>query len=136
MPPMFGAASAQTIGTARTLDITVQSAGQTLTVRAGDILRFSVSNSAGTGYTWHALDVDPEYLVLIDKTTAAPPTPKPGQAPVVGGPGPTVVYVYYVRKSLNLGSYSVTSPIIFANVPPGRSTGQDTRLVQFNLTSR
>ncbi|ULH16035.1 hypothetical protein MF271_05220 [Deinococcus sp. KNUC1210] len=55
---------------------------------------------------------------------------------MVGGPGPAVVYVYYVRKSLNLGSYSVTSPIIFASVPPGRSGEQNTRLVQFNLTSR
>ena len=131
-----GRVDAQKIGTARTLDLVVDGGGQNVAVNAGDLLRFSVSNSAGTGYTWHALDVDPDYLVLVDRVTAAPAAPKPGQPPRVGGPGPLVTYIYYVKKSLNLGSYSVTMPIIFANVAPGRSAGQETRLVQFNLTSK
>ena len=132
----ISAASAQTVNTTRTIDMTLSDAGQTLLVKAGDILRFTVSNPAGTGYTWHALDVDPDYLVLVDKTTAAAPARKPGQPPIVGGPGPGITYVYYVKKSLNLGGYTVTSPIIFTNVPPARSAGQALQSVQFNLTSK
>ena len=134
-----GSMSTHKPSAAHIFDLSAESSGQTLTVGPGDILRVSLGNSAGTGYSWHALEVDPIYLLLLDKAQAAPPTAaagKPGQPPVVGGPGPGTVYVYYVKKSLNLGSYTVSTPIMFVNVPPGRASGQSLPLVQFNLTSK
>ncbi|WP_425144845.1 protease inhibitor I42 family protein [Deinococcus sp.] len=129
------AASAQNIGMTHILDLTANDAGKVLNVNAGDLLRVSLDNSAGTGYTWRALEVDPAYLTLIDKASAAPAKPA-GKPPLVGGPGPLTIYTYYVRRSLNLGSYSVTTPLIFVNVPPGRGSGRSVALVQFDLTSK
>ncbi|WP_226991516.1 protease inhibitor I42 family protein [Deinococcus gobiensis] len=75
--------------------------GTTLTVQAGDVLRFVLPDAPGTGYTWRALEVDGEYLALVGKTHAAQAAP--AGPPVVGGPGPDLVYVYRVVKTPRSG---------------------------------
>ena len=50
-------------------------------MKAGDVVRVSLASTPGTGYTWRALEVDSDYLTLIDKVTAAPAAS--GAAPVV-----------------------------------------------------
>ncbi|AZI42524.1 hypothetical protein EHF33_07000 [Deinococcus psychrotolerans] len=124
----------------KSLTLKVGAAGQDLKVSAGDTLRFELSSSAGTGYAWHVLDVDPVFLALVDRTVAAAPTANTAGAsaarPVVGSSGPVTTYVYYVKKSLDLGGYSVTTPVVFVNLPPGRQTTQTAKLIQFNLAAK
>ncbi|WP_221090348.1 protease inhibitor I42 family protein [Deinococcus aquaedulcis] len=119
----------------RTLSFTVGSAGQDIAVQPGDRLQFTLNTSAGTGYTWRALEVDPAYLTLIEKRTLQV-APAAGRAPVVGGAGPATVYTYQVVAPLKRGSLSLTTPIFFAQVPPGRAGAVQVQLVQFNLVAR
>lgn len=127
-------AHAQSVTTTRTINLTAADAGKDLVVKAGDLLRVSLASTPGTGYTWHALEVDSDYLTLIDKVTAAPAVS--GKAPVVGGPGPLITYVYYVRTALRQGGMTLNVPLIFTQTPPGRVQNAAAQLVQFNLTSK
>ncbi len=92
--------------------------GTTLTVQAGDVLRFVLPDAPGTGYTWRALEVDGEYLALVGKTHAAQAAP--AGPPVVGGPGPDLVYVYRVVKTPRSGGAQLALPVGFVQLPPGR----------------
>lgn len=77
------------------------------------------------------------FLVLVDKTVAAAPTGNTAGVtnprPVVDSSSPITTYLYSVKKSPNLGSYSATTPVVFVNLPPGRQTIQTAKLIQFNL---
>ncbi|MBZ9749584.1 protease inhibitor I42 family protein [Deinococcus sp. HMF7604] len=119
----------------RTLSFTVGAAGQDIAVQPGDLLRFSLSAAAGTGYTWRALEVDPAFLTLVEKRTSSV-VPAQGGVPVVGGPGPLTVYTYRVTAALKQGTTDLTVPLYFAHLPPGRAFTADVRLVQFNLVAR
>ncbi|MBZ9712128.1 protease inhibitor I42 family protein [Deinococcus multiflagellatus] len=139
---LLGGAAALTLGVSagpaaapRTLSFNVGAAGQEIAVQPGDRLRFSLNSAAGTGYMWRALEVDPAYLALVDKRTVAP-APAAGSAPVVGGAGPVTVYTYQVVAPLRRGGAALTTPIYFAELPPGRATTVETTLIQFNLVPR
>jgi predicted secreted protein len=125
---------AQSFTTTRTLNLTVGDAGKDLQVKAGDLVRVSLVSAPGTGYSWHALEVDSIYLTLVDKVTVAPVAA--GTVPVVGGPGPLITYVYYVRTALRQGGAALSLPLIFTQTPPGRLQNVTAQLVQFNLTSK
>ena len=64
-------AHAQSVTATRTLNLTTADAGKDLVVKAGDVLCVSLASTPGTGYTWHALEVDSECLTLIHKVMAA-----------------------------------------------------------------
>ncbi|WP_146160541.1 protease inhibitor I42 family protein [Deinococcus arcticus] len=129
--------SASPAAAPRTLNFTVGRAGQEIAVQPGDRLRFTLNTTAGTGYTWRALEVDPAYLTLIEKrTVSVAPATGPGRTPVVGGPGPATVYTYQVVAPLKRGSLSLTTPVYFAELPPGRAATVQVQLVQFNLVAR
>lgn len=119
----------------RTLDITANQTATTLTVQAGDVLRFHLPTQAGTGYSWRAVEVEAQYLTLIDKTTTPPPA-QPAGAPVrVGGAGPSVTYVYYVKKSLTQGTARFAIPVSFIETGPGQSP-ESVPLLTYTLTSK
>ncbi|GGM19942.1 protease inhibitor I42 family protein [Deinococcus aerophilus] len=125
-------------GTAsRTIDVAVSgtTTGQELPVREGDILRFTLSGAGGTGYSWQALDVDPAYLVLIDRQTV-PAAAASGPVPVVGGAGPTTVYRYFVRTSLRRGGVALSVPVVFVHLPPGRAGRVEVTLIRYALVPR
>lgn len=117
----------------RTLDITANQTAPTLTVQAGDVLRFHLPTQAGTGYSWRALEVEAQYLVLIDKTNTPPPARPAGSPPIVGGAGPTVTYVYYVKKALTQGTARFAIPVSFVETGPG---GNSEPLLTFTVTSK
>jgi inhibitor of cysteine peptidase len=119
----------------RTLDMTANQTASTLTVQAGDVLRFHLPTQAGTGYSWRALEVEAQYLVLIDKTTTPPPARPAGSPPLVGGAGPTVTYVYYVKKALTQGTARLALPVSFIEIGPA-GTPESMSLLTYTLTSR
>ncbi|WP_407569273.1 protease inhibitor I42 family protein [Deinococcus altitudinis] len=131
---LFSVSHAQSVTTTRTLNLTAADAGKDLEVRAGDLVRVSFASTPGTGYSWRALEADSTYLTLIDKVTAAPAST--GNARIVGGPGPLITYVYYVRTALKQGGATLSLPLIFTQTPPGRVQNAAAQLVQFNLTSK
>jgi inhibitor of cysteine peptidase len=119
----------------RTLDLTANQTATTLTVKAGDLLRFHLPTQAGTGYSWRALEVEADYLVLVDKTSTPPPAQPAGSAPRVGGSGPTITYIYYVKKALTQGTARLALPVSFAEIGPGQSPDA-AELLTFTLTSK
>ncbi len=119
----------------RTLDITANQSATTLTVQAGDLLRFHLPTQAGTGYSWRAVEVEAEYLTLIHKTSTPPATRPAGSPPVVGGAGSTVTYVYYVKKALTQGTARFAIPVSFLETGPGQSPAS-VPLLTYTLTSR
>ncbi|MFB9993570.1 protease inhibitor I42 family protein [Deinococcus oregonensis] len=119
----------------RTLDITANQTASNLTVQAGDVLRFHLPTQAGTGYSWRAVEVEAQYLVLIDKTNTPPPVRPAGSPPPVGGAGPTVTYVYYVKKALTQGTARFAIPVSFIETGPGQSP-ETVPLLTYTLTSK
>ncbi len=113
-------AEAQKISSSRVLTVNVAAKGQAIVVKAGDLLRFNVTSSPSTGYRWSALEVEPDYLTLVDKVRAEN----------------NITYIYYVKKSLNLGTYSITVPIVFTQLAPGRNEATQGDLIQFNLVDK
>ena len=108
--------------------------GATLTVQAGDVLRFVLPDTPGTGYVWHALEVDGTYLALVGKGRA--PQGAPAGPPVVGGPGPDLVYVYRVVRTPRSGSADLALPVGFVQLPPGRRPSAEVSATLFYLTPR
>ncbi|MFT2718683.1 hypothetical protein ACMT4L_01650 [Deinococcus sp. A31D244] len=125
------ARAAQAAPAPRTLDITVGQQGTELPVNVGDVLRFTLGGPSGTGYSWLALEVDPAYLRLLDRKTAAPAGD--GSLPMPGGPGPVTVYRYRVLAAPHPG---FTVPLMFAHVPPGQSGLVSADLIRYSLVTR
>ena len=108
--------------------------GETLTVWAGDVLRFVLPDSPGTGYLWRALEVDGVYLALIEKSYA--PQAVSTNPPMAGGPGPDLVYVYRVVKTPRSGSADLALPVGFIQLLPGRQPSAEVPVTLFYLTPR
>ena len=134
-PLLLPTVHAQKLSTTRTLTVDVGDTGEQLTVQAGDVLMFNLYGSAGTGYDWHVLDVNTDYLVLLDRRVNVPAA-IPGNTPVVGGAGQTTTYSFYVKQALKKGGTFVSLPVVFVSLPPARNTAVEAQLIQFNLSSK
>lgn len=67
-----------------TVIVTEASNGRTLVVRKGDVLMIELSGNPSTGFWWHFVKLDREYLDLIAKETKPLRSDRPLGAPVVG----------------------------------------------------
>jgi predicted secreted protein len=58
-----------------------ENSGQEISLRVGNLLRIELSGIGGTGYSWHIINLDPQYLKLISAETGK--IPETGR---IGGP--------------------------------------------------